>query len=141
MREEKPFHHLCFHTPSSWFIKEPTLVSGWTIVRGEITFLLALTGSKLSYLFLIDCPFPILHTIPLRITSLALWILFQALDPTVESLASKIEQSGKNQALNTWWHREFGLFIMRHTCLARMESLNFSISLNPNPPTSLASHN
>ena len=58
----------------------------------------------------------------------------------VESLASKIEQSGKNLALNTLWQREFELFMIRHTCLANNESLNFSISLKPKPPTSLASH-
>ena len=77
------------------------------------------------------------QTIPFLITSLALMILFQAYEP-VESLASKIELFGKNLALNTQWQREFELFIILHTCFANKASLNFSISLNPMPPNSLA---
>lgn len=109
--------------------------------RGETVVLLTLTGSHLYSLTRTDCPFLILHTIPLRITSLALKILFHAYDPMVDSLASKIEQFGKNLALNTQWHSKSRLFIMCHTCLARRESLNFSISLKPIPPISFASYN
>ena len=51
-----------------------------------------------------------------------------------------MEQSRKNLTLNTLWHSEFGLCIILHTCFANKPSLNFSISLNPIPPFSLASH-
>ena len=68
-------------------------------------------------------------------------ILFHAYEPTTESLASRIEQFGKNLALNTQKHREYGLFIILQTSFAKRASLNFSISLKPIPPTSFASHN
>ena len=56
----------------------------------------------------------------------------------IESFALRIEQLEKNLALKTLYHKESELLIILQTCLAKRASLNFSISLKPILPTSLA---
>ena len=79
-----------FHNLRSASIKELTLVSGKTVGRGEIIKLLAAISNHLSSLTRIDWPFPTRQTISFPITSLALIILFHALEPTTNYILLEV---------------------------------------------------
>ena len=64
-------------------------------------------------------------------------MLLQAYEPPLESLASIIEELGKNQALNTLQNRDDLLCKRRQACFANKESLYRAKSRNPIPPTIL----
>lgn len=72
-----------------------------SLIIGEITFGLCLTGSQLSPHILIELPLPILQTAPFLMTSLPLSMLFHAYDALGRFFASIAEELGKNIALKT----------------------------------------
>ena len=70
-------------------------------MRGPWSLGVCKEGIQLSPQTLIVSPFLTLHYVPYRITSFPFKILFQAYEPPYPSIASIIEQFGKNFDLNT----------------------------------------
>ena len=124
----------------SWFqvlvfgiIKQSTVASTIESRIGEFIFGGCLIGSHLCCQIMIDLLSPTRQHAPSRITSRRLRMLFQAYEPVVDSLASKIEQCGKNLALKTLWRSESVLERSRQDCLASRASLNMTKFLKPIP--------
>jgi len=97
-------------------------------------------GIQLSQNKRIVFPSPILHSIHLSMTCLALSMLHQAKDP-LELFASRTGPVGNYLVLNTLKKSDDLSMTSLQTCLASIASLNLTKSLKPNPPSSLCLHN
>ncbi|WZZ78447.1 hypothetical protein YC2023_099019 [Brassica napus] len=71
---------------------------------------------------------------------LAETILRQPYDEEYERIGSKVEAYLKCRPLKTRENKVFGLSIRRHNCLPSITVLKSVMSLNPKPPSSLATH-
>ena len=89
---------------------------------------------------LISTPSPILHRAPLRITSLACNIFFQAKELRVLKFVSRMLPEGKYFGLNTLYSRVSFSWRNLHTCLPRSASLNCRRSRKPMPPKDFGEH-
>ena len=99
-----------------------------------------MVGSHGSFHTEIEEPDPTRLISPLLTRDLAETILRQPYDEEYERIGSKGEAFLKYRPLNTRENRVFGLSIRRHNCLSSIAVLKSVMSLNPKPPSSLATH-